>query len=60
MKSKQIGYVFIAVIIIGVAGLALRLISAGSSELTLEGILPVSPDVIDAVTMTRPQVSSPS
>ena len=54
MKSKQIGYVFIAVIIIGVAGLALRLISAGSSELTLEGILPVSPDVIDAVTIDSP------
>ena len=54
MKSKQIGYVFIAVIVIGVAGLALRLISAGSSELTLEGILPVSPDVIDAVTIDSP------
>lgn len=54
MKSKQIGYVFIAVIVIGMAGLALRLISAGSSELTLEGILPVSPDVIDAVTIDSP------
>ena len=54
MKSKQIGYVFIAVIAIGAAGLLLRLISAGGGELTLQGILPVSPDVIDAVTIAAP------
>ena len=52
MRSKQVGYVLIALIAIGVAGLALRLIAAGSSELTLEGLLPVSPDVIDRVTIT--------
>lgn len=44
----------IALIIIGVAGLVVRLIAAGSSELTLEGILPVSPDVIDRVTIAAP------
>lgn len=54
MKSKQVGYVLIALIAIGLAGIAARLISAGSSELTLEGILPVSPDVIDRVTITAP------
>lgn len=54
MGSKQVGYVLIALIIIGVAGLVVRLIAAGSSELTLEGILPVSPDVIDRVTITAP------
>ena len=54
MGSKQVGYVLIALIVIGVAGLVLRLIAAGSSELTLEGILPVSPDVIDRVTITTP------
>ena len=54
MKSKQIGYVFIAVIAIGAAGLLLRLISAGGGELTLQGILPVSPDVIDAITIAAP------
>ena len=54
MGSKQVGYVLIALIAIGVAGLVLRLIAAGSSELTLEGILPVSPDVIDRVTITAP------
>ena len=54
MGSKQVGYVLIALIAIGVAGIALRLIAAGSSELTLEGILPVSPDVIDQVTITAP------
>ena len=52
MGSKQVGYVLIALIVIGVAGLVLRLIAAGSSELTLEGILPVSPDVIDRVTIS--------
>ena len=57
MGSKQVGYVLIALIAIGVAGLALRLIAAGSSELTLEGILPVSPDVIDQVTITAPSGS---
>ena len=54
MGSKQVGYVLIALIAIGVAGLLLRLIAAGSSELTLEGILPVSPDVIDRVTIAAP------
>ena len=54
MGSKQVGYVLIALIAIGVAGLVLRLIAAGSSELTLEGILPVSPDVIDRVTISAP------
>lgn len=54
MGSKQVGYVLIALIVIGVAGLVIRLIAAGSSELTLEGILPVSPDVIDRVTITTP------
>ena len=54
MGSKQVGYVLIALIVIGVAGLVLRLIAAGSSELTLEGILPVSPDVIDKVTIAAP------
>ena len=54
MGSKQVGYVLIALIVIGIAGLVVRLIAAGSSELTLEGILPVSPDVIDRVTITAP------
>lgn len=54
MGSKQVGYVLIALIVIGVAGLVFRLIAAGSSELTLEGILPVSPDVIDRVTIASP------
>ena len=54
MGSRQVGYVLIALIAIGVVGLVLRLIAAGSSELTLEGILPVSPDVIDRVTITAP------
>ena len=54
MGSRQVGYVLIVLIAIGVVGLVLRLVAAGSSELTLEGILPVSPDVIDRVTITAP------
>lgn len=57
MGSRQVGYVLIALIAIGVIGLVLRLVAAGSSELTLEGILPVSPDVIDRVTITAPMGS---
>ena len=52
MKSRQVGYVLIALIAIGVVGLVLRIVSASSNELTLEGILPITPDVIDTVTIT--------
>ena len=54
MGNRQVGYVLIALIALGVIGLLVRLVAAGSSELTLEGILPVSPDVIDGVTITAP------
>lgn len=54
MKSRQVGYVLIALILIGVAGLVVRVVSASSNELTLEGVLPVTPDVIDRVTITSP------
>ena len=52
MKSKQVGYVLVALIVIGLAGLVIRLVSAGSNELVLEGILPIAPEVIDRVTIT--------
>lgn len=52
MKSRQVGYVLIALIAIGVIGLVLRIVSASSSELTLQGILPITPDVIDRVTIS--------
>ena len=52
MKSKQVGYVLIALTVIGLAGLVLRLVSAGANELVLEGILPIAPEIIDKVTIT--------
>ncbi|MCI0795925.1 MAG: DUF4340 domain-containing protein [Chloroflexi bacterium] len=52
MKSKQVGYVLIALIVIGLAGLVVRLVAVGSNELVLEGILPIAPEVIDRVTIT--------
>ena len=52
MKSKQVGTVLIALIIIGLAGLIIRLVSTESSELTLDGILPVTPDVVNKVTIS--------
>lgn len=54
MKSKQVGYLLMALIALGVIGIVVRLISAGGNELVLEGILPISPDVIDRVTITSP------
>jgi hypothetical protein len=55
MKSKQVGYVLIALIAIGVAGLVLRIVSASSNDLVLTGLLPVTPDVIDAVAIKSPE-----
>ncbi len=46
------GLVLVALIIIGLAGLIIRLVSTDADELTLDGILPVTPDVIDKVTIS--------
>ncbi|MCH8062178.1 MAG: DUF4340 domain-containing protein [Chloroflexi bacterium] len=52
MKSRQVGLVLVALIFIGLAGLIIRLVSTESSELTLDGILPVTPEVINKVTIS--------
>lgn len=49
MKSKQVGYVLMALIIIGIAGLIVRAITTESDELVLAGLLPVATDVVDKV-----------
>ena len=41
-----------ALIIIGLAGLIIRLVSTESSELTLDGILPITPDVVNRVVIS--------
>ena len=46
------GAVLIALIVIGLAGLIVRLVSTESNELTLDGILPVTPDIVNRVTIS--------
>ena len=52
MKSKQVGYVLMALIAVGVIGLLARVVTAGSDELVLSGILPLPREVVDNVTIT--------
>ena len=42
---------FVVLAAIAVAGLVGRFVTAGSDELSLEGLLPISPDVVDEVTL---------
>ena len=52
MKSRQVGYVLMALIIVGIAGLVARAVASGSEELVLSGLLPLSQDAIDRVTLS--------
>ncbi len=49
MKSRQVGIVLIGLIVIGLAGLIIRVVSAGSDEVVLTGLIPISKDAIDRV-----------
>ena len=49
MKSRQLGFVLMALIAVGVAGLAFRIVSAGSDEIILEGLIQVSSQASDRV-----------
>ena len=51
MKGSQVLLVLIVLIGLGIAGLVVRVVSAGSQESVLSGLLPISPDVIDGVTL---------
>ena len=51
MQGRQVLLVFVILAAIAVAGLAGRFILAGSDELTLEGLLPIAPEVVDEVTL---------
>lgn len=55
MKSRQVGLVLIALIVIGIAGLIARAVSSGSDELVLSGLLPLTPDVVDTVNIRSGQ-----
>lgn len=49
MKGKQVGYVLSALIIIGILGIGVRLISTDSNDFNMSGLLPITSDVIDTV-----------
>ena len=49
MKSRQVGFVLIAMIVIGLAGLVIRVVSSGSDEVVLSGLLPISQDVVSKI-----------
>jgi hypothetical protein len=52
VKSRQVGFVLIALIVVGVAGLIARAVSTGSDELVLSGLLPLTIDVVDTVSIS--------
>ncbi len=51
MKSRQVGYVLMALIAVGVAGLAFRIVALGSDETILEGLVQVSSEASDKVVL---------
>ena len=51
MQGRQVLLVFVILAAIAVAGLVGRFLLAGSDELSLEGLLPIAPEVVDEVTL---------
>ncbi len=49
MKSRQVGFVLMALIAVGIAGLVFRVVAAGSDEVILEGLVQVSSQASDRV-----------
>ena len=49
MKSRQLGFVLMALIAVGVAGLIFRIFATGSDEVILEGLVQVSQEASDRV-----------
>lgn len=47
MKGRQVGFVLIALIAIGVAGLIGRVVSSDSDQIVLSGLLPLAQDIVD-------------
>ena len=50
MNSRQVGFVLMALIALGLAGLIGRVVSSGSDELVLSGLLPIDRSFINRVT----------
>ena len=51
MKGREVGYVLLALIILGVAGVIVKLVTTGNNNETLTGLLPLHSDVIDSITI---------
>ncbi len=58
MKSRQVGFVLIAMIAIGLAGLVVRVVSSGSDEVVLSGLLPISQDVVNRIVIRTEEGST--
>ena len=58
MKSKQIGYLLIAIIALGAVGLAARLLSTEVEEPVMTDVSPLNGDVVDKVVMTEGTAST--
>ena len=52
MKSKQLGYVLMALIVVGIAGLVIRVIARTGPEDTLAGLVQVSREASDKIIIT--------
>lgn len=49
MKTQQLGYVLMVLIAVGVIGLIFRIFAAGSDEVTLQGLVPVSQESTEEI-----------
>ena len=49
MKSRQVGYVLMAMIALGIIALIVRVVASRPDELVLSGLLPITTDVVDGV-----------
>ena len=58
MKSRQVGYVLIALIVLGVGGLTARIVTDSSNQFIMKGLMPISGDVIDKVQITDGDITS--
>ena len=53
MKSRQVGFVLMALILIGIIGIGIKLISSDGDEFVMEGLMPITKDVVTRVEISR-------
>jgi hypothetical protein len=51
VNSRQVSYVLIILIVLGIAVAVFKLVSAGTADTSLSGLLPIAPDVVDQVVL---------